>query len=174
MDGKPEDNSNGTQRGIRGIHLGFSPTQKVLLLYVPSTRQIVIDGDVICDETLASTVAETCRPFHDALALGPTASFIPDSYTVLEHTGDMLSQFEEENATANNNQTATTPPFEEDIIHSDLISDPVEESSEEDITEVLEENKEEAGSSDIVPQFVDDGLDSITRRSNRTRNPPKL
>jgi len=26
--GKPEDNSKGTQRGIRGIHLGFSPTQK--------------------------------------------------------------------------------------------------------------------------------------------------
>ena len=80
MDGKPEDNSKGTQRGIRGIHLGFSPTQKGLLLYVPSTRQIVISGDVICDETFASTVAETWKPFHDALALRPTASFIPDSY----------------------------------------------------------------------------------------------
>ncbi len=47
VDGKPEDNSKGTQRGIRGIHLGFSPTQKGLLLYVPSTRQIVISGDDI-------------------------------------------------------------------------------------------------------------------------------
>ncbi len=69
MDGKPEDNSKGTQRGIRGIHLGFSPTQKGLLLYVSSTRQIVISGDVICDETFASTVAETWKPFRDALAL---------------------------------------------------------------------------------------------------------
>ena len=75
-------------------------------------------------------MAETWRPFHDALALRPTVSFIPDSYTVLEHTGDLLSQFEEGNAIANNNQTVTTSPFEEDIIHSDLISDPVEESSE--------------------------------------------
>ncbi len=94
MDGKPEDNSKGTQRDIRGIHLGFSSTQKGLILYVPSTiRQIVISGDVICDETFASTVTETWRPFHDALALMPTASFITDSYTVLEHTGDLLSQF---------------------------------------------------------------------------------
>ncbi len=160
MDGKPEDNSKGTQRGISGIHL-VPQTQKGLLLYVPSTRQIVISGDVICDETSASTMAETWRPFHDALALKPTTSFIPDSYTVLEHTGDLLSQFEEGNATAKNNQTATTSPFEEDIIHSDLISDPVEDSSEEDVTE-------------IVPQTVDHVLDYNKNISNRTRNQPKL
>ncbi len=174
VDGKPVDNSKGTQRGIRGIHLGFSPTQKGLLLYVLSTRQIVISGHVICNETFASPEAEAWRPFYDALALRPTASFIPDSYTVLEHTGDLLSQFEEGNATANNDQTATMFPFEEDIIHSDLISDPVEDSSEEEATEGLEENNEEARSSDAVPQTVDDGLDSNTRGSNRTRNPPKL
>ncbi len=90
-----------------------------------------MSGDVICDETFASTMAEIWRPFHDALALRPTASFIIDSYTALEHTGDLVSQFEEGNATANNNQTATTSPFEEGIIHSDLISDPVEDSSED-------------------------------------------
>ncbi len=28
MDSKPEDNSKGIKRGIRGIHLGSSPTQK--------------------------------------------------------------------------------------------------------------------------------------------------
>jgi hypothetical protein len=130
---------------------------------VPSTRQIVISGDVICDETFASTVAETWKPFHDALALRPTASFITDSYTVLEHTGDLLSQFEEGNATANGYQTETTSPFEEDIIHSDLISDPVEDSSEEEATEGTEESHEAAGSSDTVPQIVDDGLDTNTR-----------
>ncbi len=135
--------------------------------------EIVISGDVICDETLASTVAETWRPFHDALTLRPTASFIPDSYTVLEHTGDLLFQFEEGNAT-NNNQTATTFPFEEDIIHSDLISDPIEESSEEEIADDPEEVTEETEGSATVPQIVDDGLDSNIRRSNRTRNPPKV
>ncbi len=49
VDGKPEDNSKGTQSGIRGKHLGFSPTQKNCSFYVTSTRQIVISGDVICD-----------------------------------------------------------------------------------------------------------------------------
>jgi hypothetical protein len=172
VDGKPKDNSKGTQKGIRGIHLGFSPMQKGLLLYVPSTRQIVISGDVICHDTFAYTVAGTWRPFHDAVALRPTASFITDSYTVLEHTGDRLSQFEEGNATTNNSQTATTSPFEEEIIHSDIISDPVEDSREEKIAEEPEESNEEAGHSGIVPQVVDDGLDSNTRRSNRARNPP--
>ncbi len=134
VDGKPEVNSKGTQRGIRGIHLGFSPTQKGWLLYVPSTRQIVISGDVICDETFASTVAETWRPFHDALALRPETSFIPDPHTFVEHTGDVLSQFEEGNTVANtvdrDGQTATTLPYEEDIVHSDLISDPISEDKE--------------------------------------------
>jgi hypothetical protein len=32
VDCKPEDDSKGTQREVRGIHLGFSPTQKGLLL----------------------------------------------------------------------------------------------------------------------------------------------
>jgi hypothetical protein len=34
VDGKPEDNRKGTQRGIREINLGFSPTQKGLLLFM--------------------------------------------------------------------------------------------------------------------------------------------
>ncbi len=86
-----------------------------------------------------------------------------------------MSQFEEGNATASNDQTATTSPFEEDTIHSDFISGPVKASSEEKVTEASEDsNAEEAGSSDIVPQIVDDGLDSNTRRSNRTMNPTKL
>ncbi len=93
---------------------------------------------------------------------------------MLEHTGDLLLQLEEVNATANNNQTSTTSPFEEEIIHSDLISDPVEDSSEEKVTEGSEEKNEEADSPDIAPQVVDDGLGSNTKRSNRTRNPPKL
>ncbi len=144
--GKPEDNSKGPLRGIRGIHLGFFPTQKGLLLYFFSTWQIVISGDVICNETFASTAAETQRLFHDALVLRPIdASFIPVPQTVLEHTGDLLSQFEQGNATANKNQ-ATTSLFEEDVFHLDLISDPVEDSSEEEVTEGLEESNEDASS----------------------------
>jgi hypothetical protein len=43
----------------------------------------------------------------------------------MEHNGDLLSQFEERNATANNDQTVITSPFEEDIIHSRPMKIPV-------------------------------------------------
>jgi hypothetical protein len=49
------------------------------------------------------------------------------------------------------------------------MSDPVE-----DFTSGSEETIEEVNSSDIVPQIVDDGLDSNTSRSDKTRNIPKL
>jgi hypothetical protein len=162
VNGKPEDDSKGAHRGIRGIHLGFSPTQKGWLLYVLfNTRQIFITRDEICDETFASAVAET--------------SFIPDPYTIIEHAGDLLSQFEEVNTAVQGDQTATAFPYDEDIIHSDLISDPItdnkEVSSEEENT--TEESVEDI-SAGVIPQTPDDGLDSNTRRSTRTRNPPKL
>jgi len=176
VDGKPEVNSKGTQRGIRGIHLGFSPTQKGWLLYVPSTRQIVISGDVICDENFASTVAETWRPFHDALALRPETSFIPDPHTFVEHTGDMLSQVEEGNTVVRDGQTVTPLPYEEDIAHSDLISDSISEdkgvSSEEEVHATDQSVRDI--SAEAIPQLLNDGLDSNARRSTRTRNPPKL
>ncbi len=64
--------------GMIGIHISFSPTQKKLLMYVPSTKQIVLSGDIICDEIFVSTAAETWKPFHNVIALRPTASFFPD------------------------------------------------------------------------------------------------
>ncbi len=56
----------------------LQPRKDCYFTFVPSTRQIVISGDVIWDETFASTVAETWKPFHDALVLRPIASFITD------------------------------------------------------------------------------------------------
>jgi len=103
----------------------------------------------------------------------------------LEHTGDLLSQFEEGNTAVNHSQTATTSPHEEDIIHSDLISDPImddphipHEDSDEDTNEA-DENiedtfQDEPNTGDSVPQIIDDGLETNVRRSNRSRNPPKI
>lgn len=50
------------------------------------------------------------KPLHPLCLSCFTTSLIPDPHTVLEHTGDPLSQFEEGNAAANNKQTATTSP----------------------------------------------------------------
>jgi hypothetical protein len=111
------------------------------------------------------------------LALQPETSFIPDPHTFVEHTGDMLSQFEEGYTAVRDGQTATTLPYEEDIVHSDLISDPPisedKEVSSEEEDNATDESIESI-STEVIPQVIDDGLDSNARRSTRTRNPPKL
>ena len=70
--------------------------------------------------------------------------------------------------------SATLVPFLTCEAFISLISGPVGDSSEEEVAKGLEENNDEAGRSDIVPQIVYDGLDSNNRISNRTMNPPKI
>lgn len=78
---------------------------------------------------------------------------------------------------------ATISPYEEDIIHLDLISDFLideindinEDFSEEEFTEgIIEDNNEEVVSSGISPQNADYNLELNTYRSNRTWIPQKL
>jgi len=85
----PALNSNGkqTQRGIRGIFIGFVDNQKGYLVYSPASRQIYVSGDVTFDETFSSTIATTWRPHRDHLALRPVTSHLPTISTTLEHTG---------------------------------------------------------------------------------------
>jgi hypothetical protein len=87
-----------------------------------------------------------------------------------------LSQFEEGNTAVRDGQTVTTLPYEEDIVNSDLISDPISEDKE--VSSGEEDNATDESVEDIsteaIPQVIDDGLDSNARRSTRTRNPPKL
>ncbi len=72
------------------------------------------------------------------------------SFTVLEHSGDLSSQIEEGNATAHENQTTATSPFEEDIIHSELISDPAEDSSKEEVTLKCSEQMQQETDAEIA------------------------
>ena len=67
-------------------------------LFVPSSHQLVISGDVIFEETIFSVIAEPWKPFHDSLTLRAITTFISDPTTVLEMTGSInsiLPQFEE-------------------------------------------------------------------------------
>jgi len=76
-----------TERGIRGIFIGFAENQKGYLFYSPASRQIYISGDVTFDETFSSTNATTWRLHRDNLALRPATSDIPTLTITLEHTG---------------------------------------------------------------------------------------
>jgi hypothetical protein len=71
-----------TERGMRGIFIGFSPQQKGFLIYTPGSRHIVISGDVIFDESFSTVTAATWQQHHDSLALHPLRELVTDPDTV--------------------------------------------------------------------------------------------
>jgi transposase InsO family protein len=95
-----EERSQGkqTERGMRGIFIGFDTNRKGFLFYMPGSRNIINSGDATFDETFYSAIATTWQQHRDTLALQPTHSYIPDITTTLEHTGtlaDIKETFEE-------------------------------------------------------------------------------
>jgi hypothetical protein len=81
-----------TEKGIRGIFVGFPPNQKGYLIYLPGSRTIAVSGDVMFDETFYSAIATTWHRFEDGIPLQPQRSAIPGPNTTLEVTGDILDQ----------------------------------------------------------------------------------
>jgi hypothetical protein len=73
-----DERSNGkqTERGMRGIFIGFDDNKKGYLFYMPGSRNIVNSGDAIFDETFYSAIATTWQQHKDSLALQPASSFI--------------------------------------------------------------------------------------------------
>jgi hypothetical protein len=80
-----------TERGIRGIFVGFAENQKGYLFYSPASRQLYVSADITFDETFSSTITTTWRLHRDTLALRPAMSDIPTVSTTLEHTGDVVN-----------------------------------------------------------------------------------
>jgi transposase InsO family protein len=80
-------NSHGkqTERGIRGIFVGFDANQKGYVFFSPASRQLFISADILFDEEFSSTIAHTWHHHRDSLALQPVNSTIPLTTTMLEH-----------------------------------------------------------------------------------------
>ena len=85
------------QKGYRGIFVGMPENQEGYLCYVPSIRDTVTSYDVLFDETFASALAYSEKPYHDAMSMRPGVSFIPCVTDTREQTGDVITfaQFEE-------------------------------------------------------------------------------
>jgi hypothetical protein len=79
-------NEKQTERGIRGIFIGFVLNQKGYIIFSPGSRQIIISDDIIFDEGFSSAIAATWQQHKDSLALQPISSHIPDITTTIEHT----------------------------------------------------------------------------------------
>jgi hypothetical protein len=84
-------NTNGkqTERGVRGIFIGFDHHQKGYLIFAPGSRHILLSGDVTFNESFHSAIATTWQQQRDSLALQPLTSYVPDITTDVERTGDI-------------------------------------------------------------------------------------
>ena len=87
------------QKVFRGIFVGIPQLQKGYLVYVPSTRKVILSYDVVFDESFPSALSYTSRPYTEAMAMRPTVTYTPYATSSKEQTGDVITfaQFEEGN-----------------------------------------------------------------------------
>ena len=87
------------QKGFRGIFVGIPQHQKGYLVYVPSTRKVILSYDVRFDESFVSALSYTSRPYAEAMAMRLTVTYTPYATSSKEQTGDVITfaHFEEEN-----------------------------------------------------------------------------
>ena len=85
------------QKGFRGIFVGIPQHQKGYLVYVPSTRKVILSYDVVFDESFSSALPYTSRPYAEAMAMRPAVTYTPYATSYKEQTGDVITfaQFEE-------------------------------------------------------------------------------
>ena len=157
-------NKNTTsQKGIRGIFIGFPPDQQGWLIYLPGSRRIAVSNDVTFDENFETSLSYQDKPFSDALPLRPVHTPKPLNDTVIEQTGDATnapSSLEEGNnmitTPQNKNETDETVQvtnevydFEEGYHHLPFDSD------EDDIPnhdQASDQEEEEPLNNDDLPQ----------------------
>ena len=87
------------QKGFRGIFVGIPQHQKGYLVYVPSTRKVIMSYDVRFDESFLSALSYSSRPYAEAMALRPAVTYTPYTTSSKEQTYDVITfaQFEEGN-----------------------------------------------------------------------------
>jgi len=124
VDDKPEDNERHQRKSLRIL---TNPERMASLCFLYKADCYFREGNLWWNLCIHSSW--DLEIFSWCLALQPETPFIPDPHTCVEHTGDLLSQFQEGNK-AWNGQIVTTLPYEEDIVHSDVIPDPSTEDKE--------------------------------------------
>ena len=79
--------------------MGIPQHQKGYLVYVPSTRKVILSYDVQFDESFVSALSYTSRPYAEAMAMRLAVTYTPYATSSKEQTGDVITfaQFEEGN-----------------------------------------------------------------------------
>ena len=79
------------QKGFHGISVGIPEHQKGYLVYVPSTRKVTSSYDVVFEESFSSALSYTSRPYSEAMAMRPAATYTPYVTSSKEQTGDVIT-----------------------------------------------------------------------------------
>ena len=79
------------QKGFHGIFVGIPQHQKGYLVYVPSTRKVILSYDVVFDESFSSALSYTSQPYSEAMAMRPTVTYTPYATSSKEKTGDVIT-----------------------------------------------------------------------------------
>ena len=87
------------QKGFCRIFVGIPQHQTGYLVYVPSTRKVILLYDVAFDESFSSAFSYRSQLYAEAMAMRPTVTYTPYATSSKEQTGDVITfaQFEEEN-----------------------------------------------------------------------------
>ena len=67
------------QKGFRGIFVGIPEHQKGYLVYVPSTRKVILSYDVVFDKSFSSALSYTSRPYAEGMEMRPTVMYTPNA-----------------------------------------------------------------------------------------------
>jgi hypothetical protein len=178
-----------TERGIRGIFLGFDPNHKGYIFYAPGSFQIYISGDVLFNESFGTAIVTSWKMHQDSLSLRPVQSTIPTVDTQLEHTGS-LSNFPTIAKEGNIEEGNLEPTQVVENLVENLPQDDVDDNSVPDLLhpdDDLSASNSEAELDDDLEDEMEDEMDiphdtkvdddispqplPELRRSTRTRKP---
>ena len=140
------------QKGFRGIFMGIPQHQKGYLVYVPSTRKVILSSDVMFDESFFSALSYLSRLYAEAMAMRPAVTYTPYATSSKEQTGDVITfaQFEEGNLLSET--------------HNDI------ESSDESDSESIMMSEKDMKNLDEIEKFEYDLISTETLHDIRDRN----
>jgi len=160
-----------TERGIRGIFIGFNANNEGYMIFCPGSRSIIALEDITFDEHFSSAIATTWQQHKDELEVRPVASSIPLINDTIEHTGGVdtfhASAFVEEGGADTqvdtHAETAHNSDGDNDIdtVHA-VADESIDESSTFDIQPLPPPAEE--------PLHILDNSHNL-RRSTRARKP---
>ena len=85
------------QKWFCGIFVLIPEHQKGYLVYIPSTRKVILSYDVVFDKSFSSALSYTSRLYSEAMAMRPKVTYTPYATSSKEQTGNLITfaQFEE-------------------------------------------------------------------------------